>query len=92
MDVRRLNDNSREHLIAVARYSSLLTAIGVLAALALGSATGRGRWFILAVVFAAWSVSVGYVGWWHFGNASWRESDSGKRQLPGELPRAGGQG
>lgn len=91
MDVRRLNDNSREHLIAVARYSSLLTALGVLAALTLGAATGRERWYLLAVVFTVWTFGVGYVGWWHFGNASWREvHDAG--QLPGELPGPGRQG
>lgn len=86
MDVRRLNDNSREHLIAVARYSSLLTALGVLVALALGAATGRESWFVLAVVFAVWSFGVGWVGWWHFGNASWREARDGQDQLRGRVP------
>lgn len=90
---RRINDASLEHLIAVLRYSSLLSGLFVLptfVAAALVPDTAMAARLVLAALFLiAWTACTGYLGWWYFGNSSWR---GGKDAVPSDVPRPGGQG
>lgn len=75
--VQRLNDASLEHLIAVLRYSSLVSGLLVLpafVALALvPSPAVADRLFAAVLALVAWTAAAGYVGWWYFGNSTWRK-------------------
>jgi hypothetical protein len=64
--VRRLNDASLEHLIALLRYSSMFNALFAVGALI-------GKWWWPAMVAGAYALTAGWVGWWYFGNSTWRK-------------------
>lgn len=89
---RRVNDASLEHLIAVARYSSLVSGLLILPAfLAMALVRDDGlaaRLLVAAMVLIAWTAGAGYLGWWHFGNSTWREAD---REVSSDVPPSGGQ-
>lgn len=86
--VRRANDASLEHLIAVLRYSSLVSGLLILPAfVAIALVPGMAdRLLLAAVLLAAWTAGVGYLGWYHFGNSSWK---GGKDEVSGDVPRPG---
>jgi hypothetical protein len=88
--VRRANDASLEHLIAVLRYGSLFSALLILPAfLATALVADQDlawRLFVAVCVLAGWSGVTGYLGWYHFGNSSWK---GGKDEVPGDVPRPG---
>jgi hypothetical protein len=83
VNVRRLNDHSLEHLIAVLRYSSLGGALFAVAALV-------GMWWWPAAVAGTYALLGGWAGWWYFGNSNWRGEGSGG--LPRDVPGTGRQG
>lgn len=73
MNVRKLNDDGLEHLIAYFRYSSLVAlALAVLCAF-YAALAGTGRLAVAALVAAIYALGAGYLGWWHFGNSTWRK-------------------
>lgn len=93
MSVRRLNDASLEHLIAVLRYSSLLSGLLILptflATALVADQRLSTRLFVAVLVLVGWTGSAGYLGWRYFGNSTWR---GGKDAVPSDVPRPGGQG
>lgn len=86
--VRRLNDASLEHLIAVLRYSSIVTGLSAVLAACVFALLGRAGWAYVAGVLAGYTAAAGWFGWGQFGNASWR---GGTDAVPSDVPRPGGQ-
>jgi hypothetical protein len=86
MSVRRLNDASLEHLIAVLRYSSIASGLAAVLALCVFALAGRASWAYVGAILAGYTAAAGWLGWWHFGNASWR---GGNHAVPSDVPRPG---
>lgn len=90
---RRINDASLEHLIAVLRYTSLLSGLFVLptcvAVVLVPDSAMAGRLALAALFLLVWTASTGYLGWRYFGNSTWRED---RRAVQSDVPRPGGQG
>jgi fatty acid desaturase len=76
--IQRINDESLDHLVAVLRYSSLVALLAAVVGFFLAAALGSQQLALACVIPAVYAVVVGYLGWWTFGNSTWRQgSDRG---------------
>jgi hypothetical protein len=72
--VRKFNDNTMEYVIALCRGLAILAALYGLVAVLTYAWTGDGRWGLQAVLSAVVAIGVGWLGFFHWGNAEWGRS------------------
>ena len=75
--IKKINDDSLDHLVAVLRYSSLIALLAAVVGFFLAAVLGSRQLALACVIPAVYAAVVGYLGWWTFGNSSWKEGSDG---------------
>lgn len=73
--VRRFNDETLEYVVAACRILAAVAALYGLAAVLTYAWTSDGRWAVQAVLSALVAIGTGWLGYWYWGNSSWRRTD-----------------